>query len=314
MRRSVCRVIGFLEHKIKSSSKPWVSVDFGAIQKLTGYSKRTVERAIATARDSMDNDLVFRTCFSSSNRKWQILCSTTERLNGLKISEPFSYDGKEKRIIKDHKQGQQINTHQLRLGPQKEFFGTEAPQEEEVEEVTEAPEDPNQLEFVWNSKKAPWNERLEDSKANGASLEEQKEVAKCYANFLGLKAIFSNRHFCQPPLLNKGFPKGKQRNGLRPASFNKSKLRGLTFHLLKSFKNQHYDNCKVVYSDQFAFSYCFDSLAAGYRKEDVLNCYREALIVRHADATDEGIRYVASSTISLAKELLKSKGKFWTTN
>ena len=190
-------------------------VDVTAFQKLTGYSKRTVERAIATARDDMENDLIFRSCYF--NQRWQLLCSNVQRLDGLNISEPFESDGKKSASSKSI--GLKNSHPSARSWSTKEFYGVTESPEEEVEEVTEAPADPNQLEFVWDSKQAPWHERLEDSKANGASLEEQKEVAKCYANFLGLKALFADRQKCQQPLLNKGFPIRKNKEASKASQF-----------------------------------------------------------------------------------------------
>ena len=288
-----------------------MQLDVAAFQKLTGYSKRTVERAIATARDDVENSLIFRTCYSQ--RKWQILCSTVQRLDGLNMSEPFEADGKEKRIIKDHRSGTRIHSHQLALGPQKEFYGVVADESATDDEEDRAmpSTDPNQLEFEWNSKEAPWSERLEDSKANGATVEEQKEVARCYAQFLGLTAIFTNRQKSKSLLHYKGFPSGKQRNRRLPAHFNSQNCRGLAFHLLKSLKSCHYDNVKVRYEPKFAWRYAHNALMDGWTKKSIVQAYQNSLQIRHADATDEGIVYRPSSTVSLATEMLQKVGEKW---
>ena len=75
------------EYRINRSAKPWVHVRLDSFCQLTGLSIRTAKRALDVLRDG-ENDLVIRTIHQ--DRRWKIVCSTTERLYGLQRSEPFN--------------------------------------------------------------------------------------------------------------------------------------------------------------------------------------------------------------------------------
>ena len=63
----------------------------------------------------------------------------------------------------------------------------------------------------------------------------------------------------------------------------------------------HWDNCKVKYSAGMAFVFARDAIALSHERGAIIQAYSVALSRAHAMATDEGIHYQPSSTVSAAR-------------
>ena len=85
----------------------------------------------------------------------------------------------------------------------------------------------------------------------------------------------------------------------------------LAHHLKREIETLHWDNSKVIFRPQHAFSFALRALKAGFTRVSILRTYENALKRRHGDATDLGLStgdpklcFEPSSTVSLAFELL----------
>lgn len=85
----------------------------------------------------------------------------------------------------------------------------------------------------------------------------------------------------------------------------------LAHHLKSLIQKLHWDNCKVDYNPGMAFCYAIEMIALDHESSRIVHYYDVALHRRHALATDMGLargrprefRFVASSTVSLAREM-----------
>jgi len=87
LSKTSLRLRGWMEYRIRRSSKPWVHVRLQSFCDLTGKTLRTAKRCLNALREDQ-NDLVIRTI--NQDGVWKIVASTCQRLHGLQRSEPFS--------------------------------------------------------------------------------------------------------------------------------------------------------------------------------------------------------------------------------
>ena len=273
MSRSSLRLRGWMKYRISRSSKPWVHIRLDSFCELTGLSLRTAKRSLDVLRDG-ENDLVIRTIHQ--DRRWKVVCSTTERLHGLKRSEPFnmSEDGRTQ-VVKERKHGKQIKHEQL---------------------------------FVGNNK-AYWNAKTNDllSKDQEVGCSEQRTENPCDPNQMKLDLRVSDKNrFADTK--GKNFVFKDKRQVHEQARIFAKKQRGLAWSLAREMKLCHYDNMKVRHEMRHAFVYALESIKLNVKRQTIVKAYEIAAHEIHAEAVDQGVTeaeaWPPSSTISRARKLL----------
>jgi len=284
--RTTRRLVGFVRYRVRiAKAKPWIRLNLEDFAKLAQVNIKTARRCLDTIRNDVESDIVVRTCHE--NRRWVLLCSTTQRLHGMKRSEPLpnQQNGK-KRIVKTSKHGNTITQEQLVVGSEGIFWGEEPKQEAEEEKVV-ARDNPNQQELA---------------------LDEEVDLSACWRMFLSPRVSDISAGVVIKGVSDKS--ETKTNTSLR--GFGDGHHR-LAFALSRNFLEPlHYDNCRITFEMPFAVAYCKQALKQGCKRQDIIRCYDDALHDCHAMSQDldpyrEDV-WRASSTISRARKLLVARG------
>lgn len=301
--KSARRLRGWIKQRVTASSLPWVKLDAKQFSKATGLALRTARNAIDQLRNNPEEEIVFRTV--NENGRWIILCSTTAALSAAKRSEPFDKcSNGVKRRIKTHKGGNEINTEQLVLGSDPVFWGVDQAKEEATVEAPADPhEDERQMELKLLDPSAPWA-----NLTRGLNAKDTLAQVKTWSGFMGwdvpkiVSAIPLHKEVLQK--------ENKYKHGSTPI-FNLPRLRKLAFYHSRKLKSLHWETCRVTFSGQHCFNFILKHLKRNYSLRDIKTAYLDGLREAHANASDGGTTFVASSTVASASTKLKSVKRRW---
>ena len=294
--RTCRRLGGFIRFRVGKSSKPWIRLRLDEFCELSGVTMRTARRCIDKIREDQESNIVVRTCYE--NQKWILLCSTTERLDGLKRSEPLDRqeDGR-RRIIKTRKDGKRIEQEQLILGPEACLWKEEEKAEEIAEEEESEVENPNQMSFARNLDPV-----LQDAWESFLGTADKKRDS--------LSDISA-------PVVIRGFSQRENKDKHRKSKFDAKALNRLAFFISRNeIVPLHYDNCKIGADMGIIFKFVRDSLELGCDRQDIVNAWDEALHDCHAMCVDMDPQasagsWRASSTSNRARKLLLGRHGVW---
>ena len=271
MSRSSLRLRGWIKYRVSRSSKPWIHIRLESFCQLSGLSIRTAKRSLQTLRDE-NNDLVIRTIHQ--DRRWKVVASTTERLQGLKRSEPFNIsESGGKQIVKESKMGKEIKHEQLIVGKEKVY---------------------------WNARTGDC--LTTDQEVEGSNSENPKQMK--------LDFSVSVKNGCA--YIGGNSNEFKDKRGHQQAGFYAKKQRGLAWALARQMKRTHYDNMKVRHEMRHAFVYALESIKLNVKRQTIVKAYDMAAHEIHAEAVDQGITetgaWAPSSTIHRARRILREGG------
>jgi hypothetical protein len=275
------RLLGFMKYRIGRSSRPWVQIKLDEFAKLSGISRRTLERQLEKIRICPQTNVVVRVIHE--DRRWKILASTSDRLYKLKRTEPFTrHESGKNRIVKIRKSGAQLNEEQLVLGKQAIYY-----------------------------KAKP---STDDSKSNVPDKEPANNPAQ--TTFFGkLNEPTSNRRFSFISKMRE--QQVVQRKKHHEVAFNQRLMKLSFFMARNDIQKLKWDNCKVAHSMPHAVSYCYKALKLGCNRRTIVKAYEIALHEIHAEAVDQGETesgiWMPSSTIHRARNILSENechGKF----
>lgn len=308
LSRSDRRLVGWIKYRLSRSSKPWIHLCLRTFCKATGISLITAKRSLKKIRSSAETEIIARTI--NENRTWKVLVSSTQRLHGIKRSEPFSIalDGQQ-RIVKDHIRGKRINEEQLVLNEEPLMW--KAKPDNQIEQDTPnskfgETENPNQMTF--------------DDGLSSGSLRSPGKTAHTRSSCTTNKHVwtkfreyhFSDRHY------KGGFSEEKQRSKHGTADVG-VKTRNLAWFIARNdLRNEHWSNCKVEHTMRHGFTYALQELRRGCNRQTIVKAYSMALHEIHAVAVDSGVTkegsWKPSSTIARARKILvdgECHGKYW---
>ena len=82
------------------------------------------------------------------------------------------------------------------------------------------------------------------------------------------------------------------------------KLKRKASAIARKLEREHWDTCKVRWRFYPARKYAFDELRKGFSEEKIIKAYAVGLVHRNRDATDAGIIFNPSSTITKARSIM----------
>ena len=293
--RTARRLVGYVKYRVRiAKAKPWIRLDLEDFAKLAQVNIKTARRCLDTIRNDVESDIVVRTCHE--NRRWLLLCSTTQRLHGMRRSEPLpaTQEGK-KRIIKTKKNGATIAHEQLIVGSDGVYWHDEPNQQEENTHDSKS--------NVCHPNQQTLNLLVEDDE------EKEVDLSACWREFLSPRVT----DISEPEVIKGCSDESEQKNKHAKKVFGDGSHR-LAFAIARKYLEPlHYDNCKIGFEIAMAFSYAKRALNRGCTKQDIIRCYDWAIHDCHAMAVDtdplaSAGSWRASSTIHRAERLLVARG------